>query len=125
MSCYSEVTNLFTIVREGQVPLYRNNPSDCFTIAGFDFDCTSQQHFTVILLCWKVQDSSVVELRICECKGQQKISGSIVVSIPACHHYWLAAGDRGSIPRQRGFFLAIFGPLFFFKKLYTIEMVEQ
>lgn len=27
------------------------------------------------------------------------ISGSIVVSIPACH-----AGDRGSIPRSRGYF---------------------
>ena len=27
------------------------------------------------------------------------ISGSIVVSIPACH-----AGDRGSIPRRRDFF---------------------
>ena len=53
-SRYSEVTNLFTIVREGQVPLYRNNPSDCFTIAGFDFDCTSQQLILLNYCQWKI-----------------------------------------------------------------------
>ena len=67
-----------------------------------------------------VVHSAVVKLRTFGCKEQQQVSGSIVVSIPACHHCWPTAGDRGSIPRQRGFFWPFVGltffPSIFFKK---------